>query len=48
MWAKENRALYDRVRRRYPSDVIDAEWARAAPHIPPIKRGENKRNDEFP
>ena len=43
MWTKENRARYDRSRLRYPSDVTDEEWALVEPHIPPAKRGGNKR-----
>jgi len=43
MWTKENRVEYDRRDLRYPSDLTDAEWAQAAPVIPPGKRGGNKR-----
>ena len=43
MWAKENRARYDRSKLRYPSDLMDAEWALVEPLIPPAKRGGNKR-----
>ena len=43
MWTKENRARYDRSRLRYPSDLTDEEWALVKPHIPPAKRGGNKR-----
>jgi transposase len=43
MWTKENRARYDRSRLRYPSDLTDEEWALVEPHIPPAKRGGNKR-----
>ena len=43
MWAKENRARYDRSNLRYPSDLTDAEWALVEPLIPPAKRGGNKR-----
>ncbi len=43
MWTKENRARYDRSRLRYPSDLTDEEWALIEPHIPPAKRGGNKR-----
>ena len=28
---------------RYPSDLTDEEWALVEPHIPPAKRGGNKR-----
>ena len=43
MWTSENRARYDRGRLRYPSDLTDEEWALIEPHIPPAKRGGNKR-----
>ena len=43
MWTKENRARYDRSRLRYPSDLSDEEWALIEPHLPPAKRGGNKR-----
>ena len=44
MWTNENRARYDRSRLRYPSDLTDAEWAHVEPHIPPAKRGGNRRH----
>ncbi len=44
MWTKENRARYDRSRLRYPSDLTDEEWALIEPHIPPAKRGGNRRH----
>src|SRR6202790_4730253 len=43
MWTSENRARYDRSRLRYPSDLSDEEWALIEPHIPPARRGGNKR-----
>jgi transposase len=43
MWTRENRALYERKGRRYPSDLSDDEWALIAPLIPPAKRGGRKR-----
>ena len=43
MWTNENRARYDRSRLRYPSDLTDEEWALIEPHIPPARRGGNKR-----
>ncbi len=43
MWTKENRARYDCSRLRYPSDRTDEEWALVEPHIPPARRGGNKR-----
>ena len=39
MWTDENRARYDRGKRRYPSDLTDAEWALVQPEIPRAKRG---------
>jgi transposase len=39
MWTKENRALYDRSKLRYESDLTDAEWALVAPLLPPAKHG---------
>jgi len=43
MWTTENRARYDRVGLRYPSDVTDAEWRLLAPRIPPAKPGGRRR-----
>jgi len=43
MWTDENRALYDRCKLRYPSDLTDEEWALIEPLIPPAKRGGGKR-----
>ena len=34
MWTTENRARYDPSHLRYPSDLIDEEWALTAPRIP--------------
>ena len=34
-----------RPRRRYPSDLTDAEWARLAPLVPPPKRGGRPARD---
>ncbi|HTO80870.1 MAG TPA: IS5 family transposase [Methylomirabilota bacterium] len=44
MWTVENRKIYERQGLRYPSDVTDAEWALAAPLIPPAKRGGRRRS----
>ncbi len=44
MWTSENRGCYDRSKLRYPSDVMDDEWAHIAPLIPPAKRGGRKRS----
>ena len=43
MWTPENRARYDRSKRRYPTDLTDDEWALIERLIPPAKRGGNKR-----
>jgi len=43
MWTTENRALYDRSRLRYPSDLTDEEYSIIRPLIPPAKKGGNKR-----
>jgi len=43
MWTAENRRHYERTGLRYPSDLTDAEWALAAPLIPPAKRGGRER-----
>jgi transposase len=43
MWTVEHRRRYERTGLRYPSDLTDAEWALAAPLIPPAKRGGRKR-----
>lgn len=47
MWTTENRGRYDRSKRRYPSDLTDAEWALIAPMIPRAKRGGGKRTVEL-
>ena len=39
----KNRGRYDRSKLRYPSDLIDEEWALTGPLIPPAKRGGNRR-----
>jgi len=43
MWTDKNRAKYNRDHLRYPSDVMDEEWAHLAPLIPKAKRGGRKR-----
>ncbi len=44
MWTAENRRQYERTGLRYPSDLTEAEWALAAPLIPPGKHGGRKRS----
>lgn len=44
MWKPEHRLAADRRGLRYPSDLIDAEWALIAPLIPPARRGGRKRS----
>src|ERR1700730_7072039 len=34
MWTAENRRAYERSGLRYPSDLMDAEWALVEPRIP--------------
>ena len=43
MWTSRNRCRYERKGLRYPTDLTDAEWALAAPHIRPAKRGGRPR-----
>ncbi len=43
MWTSETRALYDRSKLRYPSDLRDEQWALLAGLIPPGKRGGRRR-----
>ena len=38
MWTEENRARYDRKGQRYPSDLMDEEWALVEPLLPPERR----------
>jgi transposase len=44
MWKPEHRLAADRRGLRYPSDLIDAEWALIAPLISPARRGGRKRS----
>ena len=44
MWKPEHRQATKRAALRYPSDLTDAEWALAAPMIPPAKRGGRPRD----
>ena len=39
MWTDENRATYEHTTKRYPSDLLDEEWALIEPHLPPPTRG---------
>ncbi len=43
MWTVEHRRRYERTGLRYPSGLTGAEWALAAPLIPPAKRGGRRR-----
>jgi len=43
MWTSENRSHYERRGLRYPTDLMDAEWALVEPHIRPAKRGGRPR-----
>lgn len=43
MWTTENRKFYARKSARYPSDLLDEEWALIAPLIAPAKRGGRRR-----
>jgi transposase len=44
MWKPEHRHAADRRGVRYPSDLIDAEWALIAAMIPPARRGGRPRD----
>src|SRR5471030_1115320 len=44
MWKPEHRVAADRRGLRYPSDLIDAEWALVSSLIPPARRGGRKRS----
>jgi len=43
MWTTENRARRDHAHQRYPSDLLDEEWASVAPLIPPPRPGGRRR-----
>jgi transposase len=43
MWTKANRARYNRLPFRYPSEVTEEEWGHMAALIPPARRGGCKR-----
>src|SRR6202795_2657145 len=43
MWKPEHRRAADRHGLRYPSDLIDSEWALIERAIPPAKRGGRRR-----
>jgi transposase len=44
MWTQEHRRVHDRKGLRYPSDLIDAEWALVEMLIPPARRGGRPRD----
>jgi hypothetical protein len=35
MWATKSRVRYDRIRQRYPSDLLNPKWDMIAPLISP-------------
>ena len=43
MGTEQKRRLYERRTDRYPSDLLDEEWALIEPLIPPAKRGGRRR-----
>ncbi|MGH6846250.1 MAG: transposase [Methylocella sp.] len=43
MWTKQHRKTYGRVGGRYPSDMMEGEWACLEPMIPPAKPGGRPR-----
>src|ERR1019366_628270 len=43
MWTEQHRKIYQRVERRYPSNMTDGEWVRLEPLIPPAKPGGRPR-----
>src|SRR5919206_4680994 len=47
MWTPENRTRDSRAGLRYPSDLIDEEWAVIAPLIPPARRGGRQRRADL-
>jgi putative transposase len=47
MWTEQDREMYQRKGRRFPSDVTDAEWAVIAPLIPPAKPGGRPRETDM-
>jgi transposase len=47
MWTAAHRRQHDRTNLRYPSDLTDAEWALAAPLIPPAKHGGRRRSADL-
>jgi putative transposase len=43
MWTTENRARYNRDKRRYPSDATEEEWGQLAALIPAARQGGSRR-----
>jgi transposase len=43
MWTNDNRTTYERKAARYPSDLVDDEWALVEPHLPPPKKDRRGR-----
>jgi len=49
MWVIDNHARHDWSKLRYPSYLIDPQWAIIGPSIPLAKRGGNEtKNCEIP
>ena len=48
MWTEENRARYDRKVQRYPSDLMDEEWALVEPLLPPERQVSPQKSGRRP
>ena len=46
MWTSKTRKVHDRKTGRYPSDLLDEEWALVAPHMPPPRIGRRHKVPE--
>jgi len=47
MWTEEHRRTYRREGASYPSDLLDTEWARLEPLIPPARPGGRPRKTDM-
>jgi putative transposase len=47
MWTEEQRRIYRREGKGYPTDLRDAEWARLEPLIPPARPGGRPRKTDM-